>query len=83
MVALARVQRKRAELVILCPFIVGNMSVTLTKQQLKFTISRPAWEIHQMVINAKSLDLAHPAWAVLMMMIGSYAFRTVTRKDVP
>ena len=60
MVALARVQKLRTEIVILCLQIIGKLSVT-TKLMLgastNSTVSRLAWEIHHMVINAKSLAL--------------------------
>ena len=57
MVALARVQKLRTEIVILCLQIIGKLSVTtkLMGTSTKLTVSRLAWEIHHMVINAKSL----------------------------
>ena len=59
MVALARVQKLRTEIVILCLRIIGKLSVTtkLMGTSTKLTVSRLAWEIHHMVINAKSLAL--------------------------
>ena len=59
MVALARVQKPRTEIVILCLQIIGKLSVTtkLMGTSTKLTVSRLAWEIHHMVINAKSLAL--------------------------
>ena len=59
MVALARVQKLRTEIVILCLRIIGKLSVTtkLMGTNTKLTVSRLAWEIHHMVINAKSLAL--------------------------
>ena len=60
MVALARDQKPSTESVILYLQIIGKLSVT-TKLMLgastNSTVSRLAWEIHHMVINAKSLAL--------------------------
>ena len=58
MVALARVQKLRTEIVILCLRIIGKLSVTtkLMGTSTKLTVSRLAWEIHHMVINAKPLE---------------------------
>ena len=59
MVALARDQKPSTESVILYLQIIGKLSVT-TKLMLgastNSTVSRLAWEIHHMVINAKPLE---------------------------
>ena len=59
MVALARDQKPSTESVILYLQIIGKLSVTsklMGASTTNRTVSRLAWEIHFMVINAKSLE---------------------------
>ena len=59
MVALARDQKPSTESVILYLQIIGKLSVTsklMGASTTNRTVSRLAWEIHHMVINAKSLE---------------------------
>ena len=56
MVALARVQKPRPEIVILYLQIIGKLPVPSLTAVL-VTVTRLAWEIQHMVINAQSLAL--------------------------
>ena len=57
MVALARVQKPRAEIIVILYLqIIGKLPVPSLTAVL-VTVTRLAWEIQHMVINAKSLAL--------------------------